>query len=219
MTTTATAGIDASGAKGATARKAARRPRARARDDRDEAAPVPDAARPEPTPADWAAAGTTCGIDPGGQGALVWVRNSRIVAIRDMPTIMVRVGQTMRPRVTAHGLVRLFRALPAEAYFLEDNSGRPKNGSTTGYTFGRSSGLVEGVAAALDIPLQAVGSQRWKKAMTVNRVKTKSRIEAMRVFPEWAGSFERVRDDGRAEAALIALYGEGLKRKQGLLGQ
>jgi len=47
----------------------------------------------------------------------------------------------------------------------------------------------------------------WKKHFKLSKNKGVSRSLACQRFPEAADQFTRVKDDGRAEAGLIALYG------------
>jgi len=62
--------------------------------------------------------------------------------------------------------------------------------------------------AAHRIPVQYVTPSIWKKHFGLSKEKGVSRGFAIQRFPEHAESFQRVKDDGRAEAALIALYGK-----------
>ena len=57
------------------------------------------------------------------------------------------------------------------------------------------------------IRTELVPANRWKKAMGVTADKRSSRDVAARRWPTEAHRFARVRDDGRAEAALLAEYG------------
>jgi len=56
--------------------------------------------------------------------------------------------------------------------------------------------------------VQYVTPSKWKAHFGLTRDKGVSRGMAMQRFPEYAEKFKRVKDDGRAEAALIALYGQ-----------
>ena len=75
------------------------------------------------------------------------------------------------------------------------------------FGFGRSLGVVEGVLAALGIPVTYVAPATWTKAMGKAQGKDASRRRAMELFPEHQQLFKRVMDDGRAEASLIAVWG------------
>ena len=82
----------------------------------------------------------------------------------------------------------------------------PGQGVTSMFSFGRSLGILEGTLAGLDIPYTLVTPQVWKKAMGANASKDGAREMAMRLWPSKSELFKRKKDDGRAEAALLALY-------------
>jgi crossover junction endodeoxyribonuclease RuvC len=63
------------------------------------------------------------------------------------------------------------------------------------------------VLAALQIPTTIVTPQAWQKACSVRGGKDGSRLRAAELFPNYANLFARKRDDGRADAALMAYYG------------
>ena len=66
-----------------------------------------------------------------------------------------------------------------------------------------------GAAAALQMPTTAVTPQVWMKAVGRQKGKNKdaSRARACQLFPSYAHYFERKKDDGRADAALLCYYG------------
>jgi crossover junction endodeoxyribonuclease RuvC len=57
------------------------------------------------------------------------------------------------------------------------------------------------------VPTSLVTPQEWKRYFRLGPDKAEARLIAARLIPASAGSFARVRDDGRAEAALLALFG------------
>jgi len=67
-----------------------------------------------------------------------------------------------------------------------------------------------------------VSSNVWKGATGLHRmsgesqadVKSRARFLAQKLWPEQAAQFKRIKDDGRAEAALLARY---FANKQGWL--
>jgi hypothetical protein len=87
----------------------------------------------------------------------------------------------------------------------------------------RGIGLWEGILAGLDIPFVVVPPATWKRAMNVpgggREAKAACVAEARRRFPSAAHLLYRARDDGRAEALLLALYGriQAEKPRQGVL--
>jgi hypothetical protein len=141
------------------------------------------------------------GIDPGVSGAVSFyfpAEPSR-VAVFDVP---VAGGEISAPH-----LADLIRGYSPDVAILEAVSAMPGNGAVSMFNFGRSYGDVRGVIGALKIPLHLVRPQVWKKHFKLDRDKDKSRLLATRLFPSCADHFKRKKDDGRAEAALIALYG------------
>jgi crossover junction endodeoxyribonuclease RuvC len=59
----------------------------------------------------------------------------------------------------------------------------------------------------LAIPCQTVAPAKWKKDMRLNTGKDAARAKAAQIWPASAKEFSRVKDDGKAEACLIAAWG------------
>jgi hypothetical protein len=74
------------------------------------------------------------------------------------------------------------------------------------FNFGRSAGIIEGVVVGLNIPHTYVTPATWTKAVGRAAGKDASRMRAMELFPSKAELFKRAKDDGRADAALIAYW-------------
>jgi len=66
--------------------------------------------------------------------------------------------------------------------------------------------IVEGVALGAGIPVRWVSASKWKRALGLSADKGASRRRATELWPAQSAMFARVKDDGRAEAALIAYY-------------
>ena len=149
------------------------------------------------------------GIDPGLSGALaVLDKDGEIIDIFDMPTLEVISGASKKQRVNPHGIVSelsLFKDAPIQA-IIEQVNAMPGQGVTSMFSFGRSLGILEGVLAGIQIPYTLVTPAVWKRKMQVNASKDGARELAMRTWPSKADLFKRKKDDGRAEAALLALY-------------
>jgi crossover junction endodeoxyribonuclease RuvC len=96
--------------------------------------------------------------------------------------------------------------------YLERVNAMAGQGVSSVFSFGRSSGIVEGILAAYDITTTLVTPQTWQKSMEVRGGKDGSRERAMQLFPMHAAMFARVKDDGRADAALMAAYGEKMMK-------
>jgi crossover junction endodeoxyribonuclease RuvC len=148
-------------------------------------------------------------IDPGLSGALALLRLSgcSVEVISDMPVTGGRVDPAKlalmvgmcQLRGTIHAAVELVSSMPRQA---------------GAFNFGVSAGVVHGVLGALGVPMALVSPSVWKGATGLHRmsgesqadVKSRARSLAQKLWPEQAGLFARVKDDGRAESALLARY-------------
>jgi len=143
------------------------------------------------------------GIDPGLTGAIAVLHDGRLTEIYDMPT----APRGSRNAVIPAALTDILRQWDDGLAFVEMVHSMPGQGVSSAFNFGHGCGVIEGVLAALRIPSTLVTPQKWKKAMSVSADKGQARGRAMQLFPASSSRFARVKDDGRAEAALIALYG------------
>lgn len=153
------------------------------------------------------------GIDPGAGGALalfVTVQDTTswpFLQLYDMPVIVGKVGSRNRTQISESLLAGLVRDMKPDIAWIEQVHAMPRQGVTSSFNFGLAFGLCRGVCAALNVPVQLIAPTVWKRHFRLGVGKHDSRLLACRLFPENAAQFARVRDDGRAEAALLALYG------------
>ena len=96
-------------------------------------------------------------------------------------------------------------------YYVEFVGARPGEGAVGAFSFGRARGVVEGVCAALGVSVTFISPANWKRHVGIKPgregAKDAARLEAIRRWPAHAGLFARVKDDGRAKSALIAVAG------------
>ena len=153
-------------------------------------------------------------IDIGVQGAIAFLTpEGQLIDVFDMPVL--NDGPAGRRAVNAPLLAEIvFKSHAVEA-FIELVGARPGEGAVGAFAFGRSRGVCEGVLAAAGIPAQHIAPAAWKRAVGIKPgregAKDAARAEAIRRWPSRASLFARVKDDGRAEAALIGVA--GLMRK------
>lgn len=147
------------------------------------------------------------GIDPGRSGAIAMMEDEFLISVVDMPVIAVKVGKTLRNRINPHALASLLAFRKIEHAYLEEVASQPGEGAVGAFAFGRGYGQIEGILAALGIPYTLVRPQKWKRALGLPADKGASRSRASQLWPGASEQFKRVKDDGRAEAALLALYG------------
>ena len=150
------------------------------------------------------------GVDPGASGAIAILENNgKLVHVFDMPSVEVITGGKAKKRVSPEMLaaeLRLYANEGAVAY-VEQVGAMPGQGVSSMFAFGQAFGIVLGVMGGLAIPTQTVIPSKWKKDLKLNGGKDAARAKAAQVWPASAGEFKRVKDDGKAEACLIALWG------------
>jgi crossover junction endodeoxyribonuclease RuvC len=148
------------------------------------------------------------GVDPGAGGALVLLDTERgYLEMADMPVVVIKRGTRNVRQVQPALLVDAIRALRPDRAIVERVSAMPGQGVSSMFAFGRSAGVIEGALAGLGIPYTDVPPAVWIKAMAVRGGKDGARNRAIELYPSQAGLFARVKDNGRADAALIATWG------------
>ena len=151
------------------------------------------------------------GIDPGASGALALydAEANRIVKLYDMPTHTITVSGKQRKRIDEHGLDRIVSEMqpfwPALCA-IEDVHSMPKQGVASAFSFGKAAGCVEQAAVCHNLPVSLVDPAAWKRAMGLTKDKDSCRRAASRLIPSAAHHWPLKCHDGRAEAALLALY-------------
>ncbi len=149
------------------------------------------------------------GIDPGVSGAMAILNDEgEAMAVEDMPTIARTKGKGGRRMVDAAALAHQLSQFPdVKLVLLERVSTRPGEGHTGAFAFGDSWGVARGVCAALGFPLMLVTPQSWKRrAGLIGSDKEASRALAAQLWPNI--NLSRKKDQNRAEAMLIARYGQ-----------
>jgi crossover junction endodeoxyribonuclease RuvC len=154
------------------------------------------------------------GIDPGLSGALALLDpKTSEVEVWDFPTFVV--GKTGRRVIDEVQLANIIDGIAgtgcAFEAWLEQVGPRPGEGAVGAFSFGRSYGLIRGVLAAHFAPVNDVTPQAWKAALKVKGDKDESRRRASQLLPRAAWNWPLKKHDGRAEAALIALFGASKK--------
>jgi len=164
------------------------------------------------------------GIDPGVTGAVAAIYSNGTVTSVPLPVLKrASLSKTAKDRhyVDPFELHRLLDKYPpmTSVVFLERTQAGMK-GAIANYSLGHSSGVIMGVLAALRLNYTEVRPQEWKKMFGLltakadrgmeknakaKKNKNASREVAQALFP--SVSLKRVKDDGRAEALLIAEYG------------
>ena len=146
------------------------------------------------------------GCDPGKSGALARLDHAgRLVDVADMPVVGTIISAHLLDEIV-HNWIDPLADAPYGTAVIEDVHARPGQGVSSMFSFGRSLGVAEGVLAGNGLSLRYVSPAKWKKALGLSSDKGASRRRAIELWPEHAKAFERVKDDGRAEAALLAWW-------------
>ena len=149
------------------------------------------------------------GVDIGVSGAIAVLSGGVLIEVHDMPVL--RDGPNRRATINAPLLAEILAKSHAELAYVEWVGPRPQEGPVGAFAFGRARGVVEGVCAALNIPVELITSPAWKRLVGVppgkDGAKDLARSKAIARWPDKAGLFARAKDDGRAEAGLIAVAG------------
>jgi crossover junction endodeoxyribonuclease RuvC len=150
------------------------------------------------------------GIDPGLSGAIAVINGTDSLMIFDMPTMTVERNGKAKRQVSATELAQILKTAKSDDchVFVEKVSAMAGQGVTSVFSFGRSFGMIEGILAALQMPVTYVAPATWVKAVHRGAGKDASRSRAMELFPDNQADFKRVKDDGRSDASLIAYWGK-----------
>lgn len=156
------------------------------------------------------------GIDCGKGGAVACL-NGREVRFWDMPTL--RTGVQVRRDYDVHEMAAIIRQCgPLENLhvFIEKQQAMPaclrgrQQGVATSFQVGVGYGVWLGILGALGVAFTPVAAASWKRAMLSDMPKGKeaSKAKAKQLFPDAAEHMRRAKDHNRAEALLIARYGQ-----------
>lgn len=149
------------------------------------------------------------GIDPGKGGAIAVLDGyGEIVWVEDMPVIGGQVnGVVLADMLDDLNISEscIGGTIDVTAV-VERVSAYPKQGVSSAFDFGKSYGIVLGVLAASTIRSIDVPPNRWKRQMHLTADKELCRRRAIERWPRQVDIFKRKKDEGRAEACLLALW-------------
>ena len=146
------------------------------------------------------------GVDVGCSGALALLSDGALIDVLDFPLLHIKRGKTEKAEIDGYELAHIIKSLQVEHALIERVGGMTGQSASAAFNFGRAVGAVEYTLKSLGIPTQSVPPQVWKKYFRLKGSKDESRALASSLYPAKANQFCRKKDDGRAEAALIATY-------------
>lgn len=141
------------------------------------------------------------GVDPGVTGALAFVDGNRIIGIIDH-SAWCNVHQ---PYIELQLMLR--QLWQPDIVVIEQQHARPGQAVASTSNLMQYYGVLLGCLAAYDVPMHEVDPAVWKANMHLDKDKKKSLDLARKLWPNSLEMFRRIKDHGRAEAALIAHYG------------
>ena len=151
------------------------------------------------------------GIDPGLDGALVLYDPSHAEPpkVYDMPTYDITTNGKRKCQLNLYELARILdvHAPTVKSAVIEEPAAMPGQGVSSMFKFGFNCGVAQAIVAAHFIPTKLTRPSAWKKAMGLTSDKDASRKLASQMMPQHARLWARVKDDGRAEALLLAIWG------------
>jgi len=154
------------------------------------------------------------GIDPGLNGAVAILWEDGSATVHDSPVLTVENKRKPHAAAMALLLSAFTKVSDNVLVTLESVHSMPKQGVASSFSFGQGLGIWQGIIAAYGFALEMPSPQRWKKEMLSDMGKTKdaARYKASSLFPKLAPQLSRAKDDGRAEALLLADYGRRLRK-------
>lgn len=154
-------------------------------------------------------------VDPGITGALAFsdVGLGRLDIV-DMPSMVTGPGLRKGINETElEALLRTFSEMGYNTMFVEQVGGMPGQSAPNAFVFGYGAGLLRGIARGLGMRIEPVRPQVWKARLKVPADKAAARARASELLPAHAHFWPMVKHDGRAEAALLSVYGEIVTRQ------
>ena len=159
--------------------------------------------------------GIFLGIDVGLEGAVAVLGWKDAPVVYDTPILKIKTKDKTKRE---YDLPRMREIL--QPFILEDEvlvileyaNAHPDQGVSSVFSFGRGTGLWEGLLTGLELPYVKVTPKKWKHALLEGLPKGKgaSIVVAKRLFP--SVDLPRVKDHGKADAILLAEYGRRTNR-------
>jgi crossover junction endodeoxyribonuclease RuvC len=161
------------------------------------------------------------GLDPGTHGALAALKGSDVVLLEDLPTHTLSTkGRGDRAELDIYNLHAMIVELgPIEHAFVERVTARPGNGSVSMFRFGQAVGAISATLAVMGIPTTYVQPKVWQRYHGIGPTPDAARQRAVQLYPQTAPGLRRKADGNRADALLIASYGQRMLAKPNQITQ
>ena len=149
------------------------------------------------------------GVDPGISPAMAALdEQGRLLWMKDIPAIETGKGKQKKNEMNCGAVKEAL--IDAAHIFIEKAQAMQKPGQKQGIAstgkYMKGAGIIEGICIGLGIPYTLIPPLTWKPKMMVGMRKDKE-ASLLRVQQLYPGSVHMKRDNHKAEAALICLYG------------
>lgn len=156
------------------------------------------------------------GVDPGLSGGLAFFRFNpgesdfmpELVGARHMPVMANPSGKGQT--VDCYSLAQMLAPFhgKTQLMIIEQVGPMPNDSRPAAFKFGKAAMAPEALAAVYQLPVRFITPGSWKrKAGLIKKPKDASRTLAITMWPNQAELFKLKKQEGMAEAALIAHFG------------
>lgn len=167
----------------------------------------------------------TFGVDPGLTGAIATLIDGEPGPYLDMPTMDVGEGNEVDARAVVL-FIREQRAAHPGAHVeaaMERIQARPMGkaheGGKARHSLAEGYGQLKAAMRVLGVPLTLVQPVTWKRSFRLlGHPKDAGRLLALARFPSARSFLSRKKDNGRADAQLIALWHENTQLGSDVMG-
>jgi crossover junction endodeoxyribonuclease RuvC len=149
------------------------------------------------------------GIDPGIRGGLsiLVIEDGTAPQLVDAIDIPV-AGTAAKERVDPIAIRNWLATHRPVHAFIERAQSYPKQGISSAFKYGAAYGSLLATITLCEIPLTIVEPSLWKKHFHLRgKDKEAARQKGLELFPAGHGLLALRKHHGRAESALVALYG------------
>jgi crossover junction endodeoxyribonuclease RuvC len=151
------------------------------------------------------------GIDPGLSGACALLEmadsDASLIDVIDVPI----TGSGAKQSVDVIQLQEWLQRHGPRHAAVERSQAMPRQGSSSGFKYGRCTGALEATLLLCGVPLIIVEPSKWKRHFHLHGAdKEGARLLTIRMFPREHRFFARRKDHNRSEAVLIGIYGAGM---------
>lgn len=153
------------------------------------------------------------GLDPGKNGALVTLFEDGSTIVNRVPLVKrePRAGRKTSSPVPDHEAweriwsTSIALAMP-DVFVIEATHGWKGQAAGASYAFGHSAGFVYALALGARRPIHWAPPSVWKSRLKISQNKDDAIAEALRLIPSLIPHLKLKKDDGVAEAGLLAYY-------------